>query len=100
MFDGKMLRGATGTPMRRIERANSSFAEAEPEPLTFANLTTKSLVDVICFIPSSGGFALRLVTAAGAGMRHGQQEFLHVPGTRRAALGAQSAMQAHVFVLG
>ncbi len=26
MFDGKMLRGATGTPMRRIERANSSLA--------------------------------------------------------------------------
>ena len=38
-----MLRGATGTPMRRIERANSSLALAEPEPLTLANLTTKSL---------------------------------------------------------
>src|SRR5690606_37317101 len=43
MFDGKMLRGDTGTPMRRIARANSSFALAEPEPFTFANLTTKSL---------------------------------------------------------
>ena len=43
MFDGKMLRGETGTPMRRIERAKSSFADAEPEPLTLANLTTKSL---------------------------------------------------------
>jgi hypothetical protein len=32
MFDGKMLRGLTGTPMRRIERANSSLAEADPEP--------------------------------------------------------------------
>ena len=30
MFDGKMLRGATGTPMRRIALANSSFADAEP----------------------------------------------------------------------
>ena len=43
MLDGKMLRGLTGTPMRRIDFANSVFAEAEPEPLTLANLTTKSL---------------------------------------------------------
>jgi hypothetical protein len=47
MFDGKMLRGLTGTPMRRIDRANSSLADAEPEPLTFANLTTKSLTAAI-----------------------------------------------------
>src|SRR5258708_37345787 len=44
MFDGKILSGLTGTHMRRIARANNSFAEAEPEPLTLANLTTKSLV--------------------------------------------------------
>src|SRR6185437_13474995 len=50
MFDGKMLRVATGTPMRRTERAKSSLADAEPEPLTLANLTTKSLVAVICFM--------------------------------------------------
>jgi len=43
MFDGKMLRGATGTPIRMMARANSSLAEAEPEPLTLANLMTKSL---------------------------------------------------------
>ena len=36
MFDGKMLRGATGMPMRMTARANSSFALAEPEPLTLA----------------------------------------------------------------
>src|ERR1044072_87489 len=47
MLDGKMLRDATGTPMRRNERANISFAEAEPEPLTLANLTTKSFVALI-----------------------------------------------------
>ena len=29
MLDGKMLRGLTGTPMRRIERAKSSLAEAD-----------------------------------------------------------------------
>ena len=53
MFDGKMLRGLTGTPMRRIDRANSSLAEAEPEPLTLANLTTKSLTASMRLIPVS-----------------------------------------------
>ena len=38
MFDGKMLRGLTGTPMRMMDGANSSLAYAEPEPLTLANL--------------------------------------------------------------
>ena len=38
-----MLRGVIGTPMRRIDLANSVLALAEPEPLTLANLTTKSL---------------------------------------------------------
>jgi len=33
-----MLRGLTGTPMRRMARANSSLALADPEPLTFANV--------------------------------------------------------------
>src|SRR3982751_1550139 len=50
MFDGKMLRGLTGTPMRNIAFANSSFADAEPEPLTLANLTTKSLTASIGFM--------------------------------------------------
>src|SRR5438874_3581660 len=43
MFDGKMLRGLTGIPIRRKDFANSSLADAEPEPFTLANLTTKSL---------------------------------------------------------
>src|SRR5580693_1657984 len=45
MLDGKILRGVAGTPMRRIDFANIWFALAEPEPLTLANLTTKSLTD-------------------------------------------------------
>src|SRR5512134_2417192 len=53
MFDGKMLRGLTGTPMRMIDLANRVFAEAEPEPLTLANLTTKSLI-------ASMGFAMEV----------------------------------------
>src|ERR1041384_3920634 len=47
MFEGKMLRAQTGTPIRRIERANSSLADADPEPFTLANLTTKSLTAAI-----------------------------------------------------
>ena len=47
MLDGKMLRGATGTPMRSTARANSSLALAEPEPLTLANRTTKSFTLLI-----------------------------------------------------
>src|SRR5450759_4454045 len=42
MLDGKILRGATGTPMRITARANISFALADPEPLTLAKRTTKS----------------------------------------------------------
>jgi hypothetical protein len=44
MLEGKMLREAIGTPMRRNERAKSRLALAEPEPFTLANLMTKSFV--------------------------------------------------------
>src|SRR5271166_354550 len=47
MLDGKILRGATGTPMRRMARANISLALAEPDPLTLANRTTKSFTLLI-----------------------------------------------------
>ena len=77
MFDGKMLRGLTGTPMRRIARANSSFADAEPEPLTLANLTTKSLIASIGFMqlrpwlfpspPREGGAQRRVSVRGRAG---------------------------------
>ena len=45
MLDGKMFRGETGMPILRKALAKSSLADAEPEPLTLANLTTKSLTD-------------------------------------------------------
>src|SRR5712675_1193140 len=86
MFEGNILRVATGTPMRRMERANNSFAEAEPEPFTLANLTTKSFVALIGL-----DMAARL--------RGIEEKFLHIPGAGRAAFRAQSAMQAKVFVL-
>ena len=42
MFEGKMFLGAMGTPIRRIDFANSRFALADPDPLTLANRITKS----------------------------------------------------------
>src|SRR3954453_14894424 len=47
MFDGKMLRGETGTPLRRTERANSLLGLAEPDAFTLANRTTKSFTLLI-----------------------------------------------------
>src|SRR5688572_23950116 len=52
MFDGKILRGLTGTPMRRMARAKSSLADADPEPFTLANLMTKSLMPSISLFTS------------------------------------------------
>src|SRR3979411_2752671 len=86
MFEGKIFRAATGTPIRRMARANNSFAEAEPEPFTLANLTTKSFVALI---------GLDMTTC----LRRIDEEFLHVPRPRGAAFRAQPAMQAKVFVL-
>src|SRR5438552_565357 len=43
ILDGKMLRELAGIPIRRIDLANRELALAEPDPLTLANLTTKSL---------------------------------------------------------
>src|SRR5712691_12460337 len=79
MFEGKMLRGLTGTPILRIDFAKSSLAEAEPEPFTFANLTTKALTDWMAFVMSiSGGLLLRRAAAV-PGMGQVEEEFLHVP---------------------
>ena len=86
-----MLRGVTGTPMRRIDLANSALALAEPDPLTLANLTTKSLT-LLDLSDSVAGMP-------GPAWAHFEQEFLHVPRPGRAALGAQAAMQADILVL-
>src|SRR5215470_13434650 len=85
MFDGKMLRVATGTPMRRMARAKSSLADAEPEPFTLANLITMSFVALI---------ALDMA----AGFHRIEEKLLHVPRARRATFGAEAAMQAEILV--
>src|SRR5688572_21042045 len=89
MLLGKMLRGLTGTPMRRIALANSSLALAEPEPLTLANLTTKSLVASRRVMVPGSSFRCHLhrdVDGSAGRLRHLHQELLHVPGPRRATL--------------
>ena len=95
MLDGKMLREATGTPIRRIDLANSRLALAEPEPLTLANLTTKSLMRTV-----REAIAFMRSVRQPLCLRRVEQEFLHVPGPGRAALGAQAAVEADVLVLG
>src|SRR5215471_6374847 len=111
MFEGKMLRGATGTPMRSIDLAKRRFAEAEPEPLTLANFTTKSLTRAmgVTFIgaPSirrRGRHRPRLLdrrraAVLVAGLRRLEEEFLHVPGAGWTTLGAEPTVQADVLVL-
>ena len=42
-----MFLGATGTPMRNTAFANKELALAEPEPLTLANLITKSFIFIL-----------------------------------------------------
>ena len=42
-----MFFGLTGMPMRNRVLANMPLADAEPEPLTVANFTTKSLMPLI-----------------------------------------------------
>jgi hypothetical protein len=87
--------------MRMMDLANSVLALAEPEPLTLANLTTKSLtarellLHVVC---DQAARAPARLACSRVRMFH-LQVFLHVPGARRAALGTQAAMQADVLVL-
>src|SRR5713101_5380096 len=88
MLDGKMLRGLTGTPMRRIALAKSAFAEADPDPFTLANLTTKS------FTAASGSGAARVPSALASGATSGMERCLdlvadgfHAGDDRRDLLG-------------
>jgi hypothetical protein len=72
--------------MRRMERAKSLLALAEPQPFTFANLTTKSLVDSMRFMRLDVDF---LWECCGAGEfaydALGLEYFGHKPGAVEAA---------------
>src|SRR5437868_8604220 len=84
-------------PLRKIAFISSAFALAEPVPFTVAILIAKSFVRswvISCALGHlgrvGGGFIL--------GVRPLHEGLLHVPGGRRAALGAQAAVHAEVFV--
>src|SRR6266404_1592665 len=88
MFDGNRFLPDTGIPMRKIACIKSPFALADPVPLTLASLRAKSLTLTIlswCTVLSQ--------------LRKNQFELLHVPGGRGAALRAQAAVHADVFIL-
>src|SRR5262245_9392030 len=55
MLEGKMFFGLTGIPMRNSVLAKMPLALAEPEPLTVANFTTKSLMPLISGVASCNG---------------------------------------------
>ena len=49
-LEGNIFLGLTGIPIRKIDFANIRFALAEPDPFTFPNLITKSLILLISYI--------------------------------------------------
>ena len=117
MFDGKMLRGATGTPMRRIGLGEQQVRRRRARAVDVGELDDE-IVDALRSASTAGlhsaaprhrqcrsiarasaAFAA-LAAARRSGVRHLEQELLHVPRAGRTALGAQAAVQAHVLVLG
>src|SRR5215813_3631948 len=101
MLEGKMFFGLTASPMRNNVLAKMVLALAEPEPLTVANFTTKSLMPLMSepALPSAQIGVVVHQTSARR-LRFDVHELLHVPGPGRTALGTQPAVQAHVLVLG
>src|SRR3982751_1932471 len=89
MLDGKMLRAATGTPIRITERANRPLALAEPDPFTLANLTTKSLIAALA-IAAFAATGCPPESGIGPRVGHLEIELLHVPGAGRAPFGAEA----------
>src|SRR5258708_3018155 len=78
--------------MRKMAFMSSEFALAEPVPLTFANLTTKSFT-------RSGALTRLGMCALIRRQWNFDRGILHVPCRRGAALGTQAAMHADVLVL-
>src|SRR6187399_1622444 len=91
----------TGTPLRKMDFMSSELALAEPVPFTVAILIAKSFtLSGISGAHSSsnkGKFCVRGCRFIG-GVWPLDSRLLHVPGRGRAALGAQAAVHAQVFV--
>src|SRR6185437_12411523 len=92
---------------------SNPLALAEPVPFTVAILITKSLVrsavrsavrmpDMMpsCSLPVSRRPATTYQPRSARQPRPDQSRLLHVPGSRRTALGTQPAVHAEIFVLG
>src|SRR5215831_12297669 len=77
MFDGNTFLPVTEMPMRKMACMSRPFALADPVPLTVPILNAKSLM----------------------GRWNQKFELAHVPRGRRAALGAEAAVEANVLVL-
>src|SRR5437667_4729753 len=73
MFEGKMLRELAGIPIRRTDLAKSALALAEPDPLTLANLTTKSLTLWIAAIFRFDGDAIGSEPVRYGSVRHSRE---------------------------
>src|SRR5689334_20415184 len=101
-----MFRELAGIPIRRIDLANSELALAEPDPLTLANLTTKSLT--LCIAATSrfdcDAIGSELVKS-GHRLRHAgpacvmSRRNLRMSRAGRATLGAEAAVQTHILIL-
>src|SRR5215472_17624724 len=92
-------------PLRKIDFISSVLLLPEPVPFTVAILMVKSLMRArVAFdmvLRPSGNLRLARLERAGlvGGERPMQLGLLHVPGGRRAALGAQPTVHAQVLVL-
>ncbi len=83
--------------LRKIDFISSVLALAEPVPLTLAILIDEIVDAVLHAVSSMEAYCLPWRTSAACGQRI--VGLLHVPGGRRAALGAQAAVHAEVLVL-
>src|SRR3954471_16456079 len=94
MFDGKTFLPVTVTPIRKIACMMRPLADADPVPFAVAILNANSLTrSMPLYLHSHRGVRHR------PGERDEHRELAHVPRVRRAALGAQPAVQADVLVL-
>ena len=101
MFDGNRFLPETGMPIRKMACISRLFALAEPVPLTLASLKAKSLMRVTsgAAVFSESSTAFLLIVSGFSSVGHREIELLHVPRGGGTALGAQSAVDAEIFVL-
>src|SRR4051812_38635136 len=102
MFDGNTFLPVTGMPIRKIACMIRPLADAEPVPLAVAILKANSLMRFMDIVrgalPPTLSHRRQRINRR-PGVRNLEHELAHVPRVGRAALGAESAVQADVLVL-